>query len=94
MLTTDPPAARAPAAPPPSVARRPLLPAAGVDVLLLCVALSLALGSRAVPLPTVLDALTGGGHGADETWMSGIGVQAADAMLGDIAKAVGVDAPK
>ncbi|MFJ1931281.1 ABC transporter substrate-binding protein [Kitasatospora sp. NPDC088160] len=30
----------------------------------------------------------------DETWMSGIGVQAADAMLGDIAKAAGVDAPK
>ncbi|MBO1417222.1 ABC transporter substrate-binding protein [Streptomyces sp. FH025] len=30
----------------------------------------------------------------DETWMSGIGVQAANAMLGDIAKAAGVDAPK
>jgi len=30
----------------------------------------------------------------DETWMSGIGVQAADAMLADIAKAAGVDAPK
>ncbi|GAA2135005.1 iron-siderophore ABC transporter substrate-binding protein [Kitasatospora kazusensis] len=30
----------------------------------------------------------------DETWMSGIGVQAADAMLVDIAKAAGVDAPK
>ncbi|MFD8702001.1 ABC transporter substrate-binding protein [Kitasatospora sp. NPDC059648] len=30
----------------------------------------------------------------DETWMSGIGVQAADAMLVDIAKATGVDAPK
>ncbi|WP_277347326.1 ABC transporter substrate-binding protein [Streptomyces sp. CB01881] len=30
----------------------------------------------------------------DETWMSGTGVQAADAMLGDIAKAAGVDAPK
>ncbi|WP_405362290.1 iron-siderophore ABC transporter substrate-binding protein [Kitasatospora sp. NBC_00085] len=30
----------------------------------------------------------------DETWMSGIGVQAADAMLGDIAGAAGVDAPK
>lgn len=30
----------------------------------------------------------------DETWMSGIGVQAADRMLGDIAKAAGVDAPK
>ncbi|MFJ2577652.1 ABC transporter substrate-binding protein [Kitasatospora aureofaciens] len=30
----------------------------------------------------------------DETWMSGIGVQAADAMLGDIAKATGVEAPK
>ncbi|MFJ9517445.1 ABC transporter substrate-binding protein [Kitasatospora sp. NPDC101801] len=30
----------------------------------------------------------------DETWMSGIGVQAAEQMLGDIAKAAGVDAPK
>ena len=30
----------------------------------------------------------------DETWMSGIGVQAADAMLVDIAKAAGVDAPE
>ncbi|MFE7558696.1 ABC transporter substrate-binding protein [Kitasatospora sp. NPDC057500] len=30
----------------------------------------------------------------DETWMSGIGVQAAEAMLVDIAKAAGVDAPK
>ncbi|MGW2250466.1 ABC transporter substrate-binding protein [Kitasatospora sp. NPDC001660] len=30
----------------------------------------------------------------DETWMSGIGVQAADAMLVDIAKAMGVETPK
>ncbi|NUP54085.1 MAG: iron-siderophore ABC transporter substrate-binding protein [Catenulispora sp.] len=30
----------------------------------------------------------------DETWMSGIGVQAADRMLADIAKATGVDAPQ
>ncbi|MGW4895762.1 ABC transporter substrate-binding protein [Kitasatospora sp. NPDC004240] len=30
----------------------------------------------------------------DETWMSGIGVQAAEQMLVDIAKAAGVDAPK
>ncbi|GAA4871511.1 iron-siderophore ABC transporter substrate-binding protein [Kitasatospora terrestris] len=30
----------------------------------------------------------------DEIWMSGIGVQAADEMLKDIAKAAGVDAPK
>ncbi|MFH9348821.1 ABC transporter substrate-binding protein [Kitasatospora sp. NPDC017646] len=30
----------------------------------------------------------------DETWMSGIGVQAADAMLVDIAKAAGVDTPQ
>ncbi|MCC9310653.1 iron-siderophore ABC transporter substrate-binding protein [Kitasatospora sp. RB6PN24] len=30
----------------------------------------------------------------DETWMSGIGVQAADRMLNDIAEAAGVDAPK
>ncbi|NUR31959.1 MAG: iron-siderophore ABC transporter substrate-binding protein [Catenulispora sp.] len=30
----------------------------------------------------------------DETWMSGIGVQAADQMLLDIAKATGVEAPK
>ncbi|MEV7123024.1 ABC transporter substrate-binding protein [Kitasatospora griseola] len=30
----------------------------------------------------------------DETWMSGIGVQAADEMLKDVARAAGVDAPK
>jgi iron complex transport system substrate-binding protein len=30
----------------------------------------------------------------DETWMSGIGVQAADAMLVDIARATGVPAPQ
>jgi iron complex transport system substrate-binding protein len=30
----------------------------------------------------------------DETWMSGIGVQAADQMLSDIAKATGVEPPK
>ncbi|WP_035845134.1 ABC transporter substrate-binding protein [Kitasatospora azatica] len=30
----------------------------------------------------------------DETWMSGIGVQAADQMLNDIAKATGVEPPK
>ncbi|MFE0462023.1 ABC transporter substrate-binding protein [Kitasatospora sp. NPDC058965] len=30
----------------------------------------------------------------DETWMSGIGVQAADQMLGDIARATGVEPPK
>lgn len=30
----------------------------------------------------------------DETWMSGIGVQAAISMLGDVAKAAGVDLPK
>ncbi|TQF06612.1 iron-siderophore ABC transporter substrate-binding protein [Kitasatospora acidiphila] len=30
----------------------------------------------------------------DETWMSGIGIQAADQMLNDIAKAAGVDVPK
>jgi iron complex transport system substrate-binding protein len=30
----------------------------------------------------------------DETWMSGIGVQAADQMLADVAKAAGVDSPQ
>ncbi|MEU7104748.1 iron-siderophore ABC transporter substrate-binding protein [Streptomyces sp. NPDC046215] len=30
----------------------------------------------------------------DETWMSGIGIQAANRVLDDIAKAAGVDAPK
>ena len=30
----------------------------------------------------------------DETWMSGIGVQAAEQMLGDVAKATGVELPK
>ncbi|QFQ95234.1 iron chelate uptake ABC transporter family permease subunit [Streptomyces phaeolivaceus] len=30
----------------------------------------------------------------DETWMSGIGVQAAEEMLTDLAKATGVEPPK
>ena len=53
MLRTDLPASTAPV-PRLRVARHALLPAAGVGVLALCVALSLALGSRSIPLATVL----------------------------------------
>ncbi|WP_280723915.1 iron ABC transporter permease [Kitasatospora sp. MAA4] len=47
--------------------RQSLLPAVGLCVLVLCIALSLALGSRPLPLSTVLDALlgSGAGHGRD-----------------------------
>ncbi|MEU6238355.1 iron ABC transporter permease [Kitasatospora sp. NPDC047058] len=51
-----------------------MLLAAGVVVLLLCAALSLALGSRSVPLSTVIDALTGTGHGGDAAVVTGLRV--------------------
>ncbi|MFD0273054.1 FecCD family ABC transporter permease [Kitasatospora sp. NPDC127111] len=74
MLTTDQPASPAPAAPRTSAVRRPLLLAAGVVVLLLCATLSLALGSRSVPLSTVIDALTGAEHGGDADVVTGLRV--------------------
>ncbi|MFC9245938.1 hypothetical protein ACFT7S_18595 [Streptomyces sp. NPDC057136] len=64
----------------PSLLRIPLL-LAGAGALAVCVALSLAMGSRSIPLPTVLDALFSDAHGRD-------------AMLADVAKAVGVELPK
>ncbi|MGW6915252.1 FecCD family ABC transporter permease [Kitasatospora sp. NPDC054939] len=59
-------------APGPSAVRRPLLLTAGVCALLLCVALSLALGSRSIPLATVVDALTGRLHGGDADVVTGL----------------------
>ncbi len=73
MLTTDLSASSAPARPPRTV-RQPLLLAAGVGVLVLCAALSLALGSRPIPLSTVLDALSGSGHGSDAEVVTGLRV--------------------
>ncbi|SDK22067.1 FecCD family ABC transporter permease [Streptomyces indicus] len=57
--------------PPVSARRIPLL-ALGVGVLTLCAALSLALGARAVPLSTVVDALFGDAHGRDALVVSGL----------------------
>ncbi|MFJ7243909.1 FecCD family ABC transporter permease [Kitasatospora sp. NPDC098652] len=75
MLRTDPPATTAPATPRPAAAlRRPLLLVAGVAALVLCAALSLALGSRAIPLSTVVDALTGAAHGGDADVVTGLRV--------------------
>ncbi|MFI6152681.1 FecCD family ABC transporter permease [Kitasatospora sp. NPDC051170] len=56
------------------MARRPLLLAAGLCALVLCAALSLALGSRSIPLSTVLDALTGAAHGGDADVVTGLRV--------------------
>ncbi|WTV81414.1 iron ABC transporter permease [Streptomyces sp. NBC_00028] len=44
----------------------------GLAALTLCTALSLALGARSVPLPTVLDALFGDGHGRDALVVTGL----------------------
>ncbi|AUG80881.1 iron ABC transporter permease [Kitasatospora sp. MMS16-BH015] len=46
----------------------------GLAVLGLCAALSLALGSRPIPLGTVLDALTGSAHGGDADVVTGLRV--------------------
>ncbi|MFD8701998.1 FecCD family ABC transporter permease [Kitasatospora sp. NPDC059648] len=51
-----------------------MLLAAGVGVLVLCAALSLALGSRSIPLSTVVDALTGAAHGGDADVVTGLRV--------------------
>ncbi|MFE6055162.1 FecCD family ABC transporter permease [Kitasatospora sp. NPDC056446] len=74
MLRTDPPAPTAPATPRAPALRRPLLLAAGLGALLLCAALSLALGSRSIPLSTVVDALTGAAHGGDADVVTGLRV--------------------
>ncbi|WP_329344523.1 iron ABC transporter permease [Streptomyces sp. NBC_00663] len=44
----------------------------GLAALTLCTALSLALGARSVPLPTVVDALFGDGHGRDALVVTGL----------------------
>ncbi|MFJ9690992.1 FecCD family ABC transporter permease [Kitasatospora sp. NPDC101183] len=54
--------------------RRPLLLAAGLCALIVCAALSLALGSRSIPLATVVDALTGTAHGGDADVVTGLRV--------------------
>jgi len=73
VLRTDQPASTAPALrirP----ARQPLLLATGLGVLLLCAALSLALGSRSIPLSTVVDALSGTAQGGDADVVTGLRV--------------------
>ncbi|MEU8919968.1 iron ABC transporter permease [Kitasatospora sp. NPDC048545] len=72
-MRTDPPAPTAPA-PRASTVRQPLLLAAGLCALVLCAALSLALGSRSIPLATVVDALTGTAHGGDADVVTGLRV--------------------
>ncbi|GAA2022304.1 iron chelate uptake ABC transporter family permease subunit [Catenulispora yoronensis] len=76
MLTTDRSAARAPVSVP--TARRRVPPAVavagGVAALVVCAALSLALGARSIPLPTVIRALTGSDHGPDATVVTGLRV--------------------
>ncbi|GLW74794.1 iron-enterobactin transporter membrane protein [Kitasatospora phosalacinea] len=57
-----------------AAARQTLLLAAGLGTLALCAALSLALGSRSIPLPTVIDALSGTVHGADADVVVGLRV--------------------
>ncbi|WP_338900573.1 iron ABC transporter permease [Streptomyces sp. TG1A-60] len=44
----------------------------GIGALALCAALSLALGARSVPLPTVLDALSGHAEGRDALVVTGL----------------------
>ncbi|MBE8475106.1 FecCD family ABC transporter permease [Streptomyces justiciae] len=44
----------------------------GLAALTLCTALSLALGARSVPLPTVVDALFGDAHGRDALVVTGL----------------------
>ncbi|MFF4344220.1 FecCD family ABC transporter permease [Kitasatospora sp. NPDC001540] len=61
-------------APRSAATRQSLLLAAGLGALALCAALSLALGSRSIPLPTVLDALSGTAHGADADVVVGLRV--------------------
>ncbi|WP_395298501.1 FecCD family ABC transporter permease [Kitasatospora hibisci] len=51
-----------------------MLLTAGACALVLCVALSLALGSRPIPISTVIDALTGSGSGGDADVVTGLRV--------------------
>ncbi|MFE2347421.1 FecCD family ABC transporter permease [Kitasatospora cineracea] len=61
-------------APRSAAARQVSLLAAGLGALALCAALSLALGSRSIPLATVVDALSGTAHGADADVVVGLRV--------------------
>ncbi|MEU7550916.1 iron ABC transporter permease [Streptomyces sp. NPDC044571] len=74
MLKLDLPASAAPGAQRSPAVRRLLLLAAGTGALVLCAAMSLALGTRPIPLPTVLDALLGDGHGGDADVVTGLRV--------------------
>ena len=79
MLTSDGPTATAtgPARTPPRPARHlpPFVVATvGLGLLLLCSILSLVLGPRSIPLPTVLNALAGSAHGADADVVTGLRV--------------------
>ncbi|WP_280671840.1 MULTISPECIES: FecCD family ABC transporter permease [unclassified Kitasatospora] len=74
-----------------------MLLAAGLCLLTLCLLLSLALGSRPLPLSTVLDALTGSAHGRDAEVVTGLrlprtviglAVGAALAVAGTVAQGV------
>lgn len=55
-----------------NVLRRVPLLVVGLGALALCAALSLALGTRSVPLSTVWDALTGAAHGQDAIVVTGL----------------------
>lgn len=73
MLRIELPATTAPARRSPA-ARQTLLLGLGLCLLLVCVALSLALGSRAIPPSTVIDALLGhhAGSGPDAQVVTGL----------------------
>lgn len=78
MLTSDgtaaPATVPAPPAPPPRRVPPLLAVAAGVGILLVCAVLSLALGTRSIPLSTVVGALTGSAHGPDADVVTGLRV--------------------
>lgn len=74
MLTTDRAATAAPASPAPRRVPPLLIVACGVGALLVCCALSLALGARSIPLPTVISALSGSGHGPNADVVTGLRV--------------------
>lgn len=70
MSTND--SAALPGAPPASTARRIPVLLLGVVALVVCAALSLAVGSRSVPLSTVADALFHDGSGRDALVVTGL----------------------
>ncbi|MFJ8433295.1 FecCD family ABC transporter permease [Kitasatospora sp. NPDC094019] len=73
-MTTDPPTPTTPAPRASPAVRLPLTLVAGLGLLALCAALSLAIGSRTIPLDTVVEALTGGQHGGDADVVTGLRV--------------------